>query len=83
MAVDRAQRTRMLRSTALAAALLLLGATPALAAGKPGKTSTATGNDISYPQCGGSFPSGQAFGIVGVNDGLVNDTNGGYDRNWP
>jgi len=27
------------------------------------------GNDISWPQCGSAFPSGQAYGIVGVNDG--------------
>ncbi len=82
--------TRVLRSTALGAtaaiALLLLGATPALAAKPPGKannspsshgggSSTPTGNDISYPQCGGTFPSGQAFGIVGVNDGLANNLN--------
>ncbi|MHB1501420.1 MAG: hypothetical protein ACYCYK_09710 [Candidatus Dormibacteria bacterium] len=82
--------TRILRSTAVGAAaaiaLLLLSATPALAAKPAGKannspsshggsSSTPTGNDISYPQCGGTFPSGQAFGIVGVNDGLANNLN--------
>jgi hypothetical protein len=36
---------------------------------------TPVGNDVSYPQCGKALPSGQAFGIVGVNDGLANTTN--------
>lgn len=36
---------------------------------------TILGNDISWPQCGKSLPSGQAFGIVGVNNGLANNTN--------
>ena len=30
---------------------------------------TAGGYDISWPQCGGSFPRNPAFGIVGVSDG--------------
>jgi len=34
-----------------------------------------TGRDVSYPQCGQTLPSGQAFGIVAVNDGLANTTN--------
>jgi hypothetical protein len=34
-----------------------------------------TGNDISYPQCGTTFPSGQSFGIVGVNDGILDTLN--------
>src|SRR5262249_61937621 len=38
-------------------------------------SSTQAGNDVSYPQCGKKLPSGQAFGIVGVNDGLANTTN--------
>jgi hypothetical protein len=41
----------------------------------PTPTPTPTGNDISYPQCGRTFPSSPAFGIVGVNDGLPNDQN--------
>ena len=43
-----------------------------------------TGFDISYPQCGRSYPSGGAFGIVGVNGGLANDANGclGSELTW-
>ena len=33
------------------------------------------GYDISWPQCGALLPTGQAFGIVGVNGGLANNTN--------
>jgi hypothetical protein len=33
------------------------------------------GNDISWPQCSNRPPTGQAFGIVGVNGGLANNTN--------
>jgi hypothetical protein len=36
---------------------------------------TPTGNDVSYPQCGQALPSGQAFGIVAVNEGVANTTN--------
>ena len=52
--------------------VLVSGPLPALARGS---TTTASGNDISWPQCGGSYPQGQAFGIVGVNDGLANIEN--------
>lgn len=63
----------------VAAALVVGCATPALAAkptgGGGGGTSTPTGNDVSYPQCGSSLPASTAFGIVGVTGGLANDLN--------
>lgn len=34
-----------------------------------------TGNGISWPQCNKTLPKTQAFGIVGVNNGLANNTN--------
>jgi hypothetical protein len=36
---------------------------------------TPRGYDISYPQCGGPYPSKPAFGIVGVNRGIVFSAN--------
>jgi hypothetical protein len=59
-------------SAAIAVAMLVGGASPV------GARSTApslTGNDISFPQCGRTFPTGQAFGIVGVTGGLANTQN--------
>jgi hypothetical protein len=38
-------------------------------------TKTPLGIDISWPQCGKSVPTDQAFGIVGVNGGLATTTN--------
>src|SRR5688572_8904768 len=32
------------------------------------------GVDVSYPQCGGPLPTGQAFAIVGVNGGSAATT---------
>lgn len=56
-----------------------VSAGPALGAvavhGHGGAASSLTGNDMSYPQCGTSFPASPAFAIAGVNGGLANDTN--------
>lgn len=66
----------------IAGTLLIFTAGPAVAAsldafggGIHGSTTTPTGNDISYPQCGRSFPAAPAFGIVGLNGGLANNLN--------
>ena len=73
---------RAFAASVVSAALLLgVGGSPALAKGGhqgpgPGPSSSSTtGNDISWPQCGGSYPSGQAFGIVGLTGGLANRLN--------
>lgn len=63
---------RSLVVSVLAAVLVMTaGALPALAR----SGTTTTGNDIAWPQCGGSYPAGQAFGIVGINHGLANNLN--------
>lgn len=41
----------------------------------PTPTITKIGNDISYPQCNKPYPTGQGFGIVGVNGGIATTTN--------
>ncbi|HET8991555.1 MAG TPA: hypothetical protein VFN31_00785 [Candidatus Saccharimonadales bacterium] len=58
--------------------LFLLSSPEVVLAAKPSNSKTTqalTGNDVSWPQCGKSLPSGQLFGIVGVNDGVANTTN--------
>jgi hypothetical protein len=61
------------RVVLVSALCLVLGQTSALAAAP--STGGKVGNDVSWPQCGKTLPTGQAFGIVGVNGGLANNTN--------
>lgn len=59
---------------AVLAALMFLPA--AVASAKPAPTTaTPIGYDVSWPQCGKALPTTHAFGIVGVNDGMANNTN--------
>jgi hypothetical protein len=66
------------------AAVALACTLPATALARHRNPPPGTGFDISYPQCGHSYPSGGAFGIVGVNGGLANDANGclGSELAW-
>ncbi len=56
----------------------------ALAIALSGSGSPTTGYDVSYPQCGGPYPSAPIFGIVGVNGGLANNSNPcvGAELSW-
>jgi hypothetical protein len=51
------------------------GQVSAAKAGPAATVDPRTGNDISFPQCGKTLPTGQAFGIVGVNGGTAATTN--------
>ena len=58
--------------------LIVLGValiTQPVSAAKTPKSPSTVGNDISYPQCGQTLPSGQAFGIVGVTGGKATTAN--------
>jgi len=65
---------------ALIGAVLAVSTAPAMAStpakgGRDHPHSVPVGDDISYPQCGRPLPTGQAFGIVGVNNGFANASN--------
>ena len=79
----RSTRFFALTIAPLIAGLAILAASPAtVAAARPAAPAAAhpsggakIGYDISYPQCGGEFPVNPAFGIVGVNRGIVFSAN--------
>ncbi len=64
--------TQFLRNIVILLCAGIIFVQPALAANR---STAPVGNDISYPQCGSTYPTNQAFGIVGVNNGLANTTN--------
>jgi hypothetical protein len=68
--------TKIVVGALLSVALLASTGSGAMAA-KPPATNTASplGLDVSWPQCGKTLPTDQAFGIVGVNGGLANNSN--------
>ena len=65
-------RSLLVSGMAAVAVALALPATSASAA--PANAPT-VGYDVSHPQCGQSLPSGQAFGVVGVNGGVATTGN--------
>ena len=65
-------------ATLLLAALVVIPGWPASAAPSPSPgegTESLLGNDVSWPQCDKNLPKGQSFAIIGVNNGLANNTN--------
>ncbi|HEV7192311.1 MAG TPA: hypothetical protein VGN35_03820 [Jatrophihabitantaceae bacterium] len=69
---------RFLLFAAASLAVIAGFATPAQAR----TAATPTGNDISWPQCGRTYPSAQAFAIVGLNGGKANNVNPCFDAQW-
>src|SRR5689334_19190812 len=72
----------MKRLVAAVAGLVLASAPIATATAQARASAALTGNDISWPQCGRSYPTGQAFGIVGVNGGKASNVNACFGSEW-
>lgn len=71
-----------LTATAIAV-LCAVSAAPAWAAKPSGGSRTPTaGIDVSYPQCGASLPTSEAFAVVGINAGVANDYSSCLADQW-
>jgi hypothetical protein len=62
------------------AVVTVLGVTAAAAG--TASASGRYGNDISWPQCGGAYPSNAGFGVVGVSDGIPYSQNPCLASEW-
>lgn len=62
-------------ATVVASVAMPLGAQAAVPPVAPPLLPSTQGADVSFPQCDGMLPLGQAFAVVGVNDGLATTTN--------
>ena len=71
----RARRSRRRARRLLILALVVIVAVTGVVVWITGSSSPSAGYDVSSPQCSGSYPASPLFGIVGVNDGLANNTN--------
>src|SRR3954469_15750138 len=65
---------RRLLVTGIAAVAVALGLPVTSASAAPTNSPT-VGYDVSHPQCDETLPTGQAFGVVGVNGGLATTAN--------
>jgi hypothetical protein len=86
VAMRDSQRLRVVVAAAVVLVVAILaGATPASAAGRPADPGgrgagadvpeSTDGYDVSYPQCDDRLAEGAAFGVVGVNGGIVLSSN--------
>jgi hypothetical protein len=82
-AVPRASRSRFAARRLSVVAIVLIVVVVLVVVITSG-SSPPTGYDVSYPQCSGSYPSSQLFGIVGVNGGLAHNANPciGSELDW-
>ncbi|MDQ1513052.1 MAG: hypothetical protein QOC59_894 [Microbacteriaceae bacterium] len=73
------RRIRLVLASLAAVAGLLAAPAAALAAEPAPQVASTVGHDVSHPQCDGAgtliLPTGQAFGIVGVNGGIATISN--------